>query len=648
MLKIRKLSRKIFKVPSVFVILFTCISVASFSAHSAEILNVAIVSRTVFYAPLWIALNQGYLEEENIRAKIDVFDNAEKLNAALLSGQSQISISTPESVILNAYTGGPLRIIAGNAKRLPHFIIAKPEIKRLDQLKGANVGVLSIHEGTTYLVKEIVKSAGLHPDDVKISAVGGAPSRWKLLREGKIDMGLQPFPLSYEAEALGYSNLGAVSTYIPDWQFTSVNVDDRWARTHEQTVVAFLRALKRGQDYMDAHPDIAADIAATELQTSKTLAARALSDTSRLSILDANLNISRPGLQRVFASLKDTTQLPDDASLDFDRILDLRFLRQSQEIAVKDLGSFFVGGEQKVITGLPTREVRYAAAAPPLKLDPNGTYQTGQVYVEFTRLMRPRARMPVLFLNGGTLTGAMWKTTPDGRPGWESFFLHEGYDTYLTDGVGKGRASWSQYPEIFPVAPIFRPNEETWSLLRIGPHYANDQKESKAFDGVKFPVDHFEDLAKEGVPRFAGLDDVELKSYEALIDRVCPCAIIAQSSGAYFALLLAERHPDLIKAVAAVELTAAPPVDARDFSVLKKVPQLLLWGDNQQEFASWRRIRTNVDAYADAVKKDGGNLQVIDLPSVGIRGNTHQMMMDKNSDQIAGMISDWLDKLTKQ
>jgi pimeloyl-ACP methyl ester carboxylesterase len=292
---------------------------------------------------------------------------------------------------------------------------------------------------------------------------------------------------------------------------------------------------------------------------------------------------------------------------------------------------------------MATSEIKYAKDAPPLKLDPNGTYETGQVYVQFIRLAHARSRWPMLFLNGGTGTGAMWETTPDGRPGWQSFFLHDGYDTFLTDGVGKGRASWSRYPEIFKVQPAFRPNEETWTLFRMGTHYDRDPARREAFPAVQFPVASFDQFAKAGVPRFPGQDPIELKAYEQLLSRICPCVIVAQSSGAYFAMQLAAKHPDLVKAIVSVELTAAPPLETIDVAALKKVPQLLLWGDNQQQSGTWRKIRANVDRYVSDYARQGGRIDVIDLPAHGIVGNTHQMMMDRNSDQLAGIVADWLD-----
>ena len=70
--------------------------------------------------------------------------------------------------------------------------------------------MLSLNEGTTYLVHRLAGAIGLKPGDYEVIAVGGAPTRWKLLQEGKIDAGLQPFPLSYEAEAAGFTNFGPI------------------------------------------------------------------------------------------------------------------------------------------------------------------------------------------------------------------------------------------------------------------------------------------------------------------------------------------------------------------------------------------------------------------------------------------------------
>lgn len=299
-------------------------------ATAADVVHVANVSRTLFSMPLWIAMRQGYMKAEGIEATSSILDNAEKINAALRSGEMHISMGTPEAVLVDAYKGGTLRMIAGNTRKLPHFIITRPHIKTLQDLKGAHFGILSEKEGSTYVVQDIMKSLGFTPADYRMTAVGGAPTRWRLMKEGKIDAGLQPFPLSYEAEAAGYTNLGSVIPFVPEWQFTTVNADLGWVDKNRPLVVRFLRALQKGRDFMTSNPEETAKAAAEELRTNVPLAARALAETEKLDILDKNLALSEPGLRKVFETLQRSGDIDAKATFDIARFSNLGMWKESR------------------------------------------------------------------------------------------------------------------------------------------------------------------------------------------------------------------------------------------------------------------------------------------------------------------------------
>ncbi len=319
-------------------------------------------------------------------------------------------------------------------------------------------------------------------------------------------------------------------------------------------------------------------------------------------------------------------------------------MTERPDLRVRDIGSFFVGGAQMQMSGRPVGTVQYAQGAAPVSVDPNGTYISGQVYVQYV-LLANSSRLPILFLNGGTFTGAMWETTPDGRPGWQRLFLDKGYSSYLTDAVGKGRASYAPFPEIFAAPPVFRPLEETWKLLRIGPRYTPDPAARETFPGVQFPIDHFDAFARQGVPRFPGQDSVELAAYDDLLDRIGRCIVVAQSSGGYFATLLASKRPRDIAAIVTVELTAVPDTATAGMAALAAVPQLILWGDNIPTSPMWMSNKETVRRYADAVNSRGGRVDILDLPARGVAGNSHQMMMDCNNDVLADLVAAWLDDL---
>ena len=97
-----------------------------------------------------------------------------------------------------------------------------------------------------------------------------------------------------------------------------------------------------------------------------------------------------------------------------------------------------------------------------------------------------------------------------------------------------------------------------------------------------------------------------------------------------------------MKALVAVEPTLGG--DKAKAASVKGTPILVVIGDNAKEHPRWKNIRQNSVNYAEAFKAAGGSLDLVDLPDAGIKGNSHMMMMDKNSDQIAGLIQDWLVK----
>jgi ABC-type nitrate/sulfonate/bicarbonate transport system substrate-binding protein len=293
-------------------------------------LNLATVSRTVFFLPAWMAEKEGFFKAEGLDVTMKVYDGSDPIFQDLRSGAQQIAIASTESVIAAAYKDGSVKLVAGNSQRPPHFIIAQPEIKSLADLKGKLMGVVSMHEGTTFFVPDIVKKAGLNAGDIRVEAAGSSPTRARLLRERKIDAGMQPYPLSYEADAAGFTNLGPVADIVPDYQFTAVMVDDIWARANRPVLAGFLRALRNGTAYMFAHPDEAAEVGATELRTTAAFARRAVEDTARMDIMPKDLSLTDASLRRVFQNVKADGLVGGDATYDRAKFVDDSYLQDSR------------------------------------------------------------------------------------------------------------------------------------------------------------------------------------------------------------------------------------------------------------------------------------------------------------------------------
>jgi hypothetical protein len=81
-----------------------------------------------------------------------------------------------------------------------------------------------------------------------------------------------------------------------------------------------------------------------------------------------------------------------------------------------------------------------------------------------------------------------------------------------------------------------------------------------------------------------------------------------------------------------------------DVKPLKSVPHLIVWGDNLEGYDRWLEIQRNVNTYEDALRRQGGVADHVDLPKAGIKGNSHMMMMDRNSDRVAALVQTWIEK----
>jgi pimeloyl-ACP methyl ester carboxylesterase len=316
----------------------------------------------------------------------------------------------------------------------------------------------------------------------------------------------------------------------------------------------------------------------------------------------------------------------------------------AEPIALRDMGSFHVGGRLVEISGKPVKEITFTAGGVPAKVDPNGTYQVEQMYVQYFLPANETGAYPLLLWHGGGLTGVTYETTPDGREGWLNYFLRKGWSVYNSDAVERGRAGWAQYPDIFKGEPVFLTTSNPFERFRIGAgpgSYDPDPAKRKLMPGSQFPNEGYENFVKQNVPRWTTTDDAIIAAYIAEIDRVGPCIILFHSQAGTFGFKVAQARPDKVKALIAVE--PAGVGDPARVDALKNIPTLFIYGDYIEQDSRWPKIRATGVAFADSIKAAGGTADVVDLPKVGIKGNSHMMMMDKNNAEIAALIQNWLE-----
>lgn len=305
---------------------------------------------------------------------------------------------------------------------------------------------------------------------------------------------------------------------------------------------------------------------------------------------------------------------------------------------LQDEGSFFVGGE--VVT------TQFTGAE-------TGSYVRKQMYVHYRVPVEKKHPWPIVLVHGGGLTGATYETTPDGREGWDTYFVRKGFTVYVVDEPGRGRAGFD--PEsinrgraeanIALVPSIRRFTQElAWTFFRIGPTYPTP------YPNTKFPIAAAQELSAQGVPyaesTFQGGGPATAPpALAALLDRIGPAIVISHSLGGPHTDQLVGLRPQLLKGVInleAVQLAVSDQIVA----AYANFPSLELFGDNVlgNPVGTGQARYDARSALVQRINAAGGDAEVVLLADKGFIGNTHMLMQETNNLKIADWLIRWIDK----
>ncbi len=138
---------------------------------------------------------------------------------------------------------------------------------------------------------------------------------------------------------------------------------------------------------------------------------------------------------------------------------------------IEEQGSFFVGGQ--TLFTLTANDTSAVSSRNP------GTSTINQSYVQFQIPASNKYKLPIILYHGGGHHGKAFESTPDGREGWATYFLRQGFAVYLVDGVNRGRSGYDMIDlalvrqGVEPITSIPQMNRYTyelaWTQFRIGP-----------------------------------------------------------------------------------------------------------------------------------------------------------------------------------
>ena len=326
--------------------------------------------------------------------------------------------------------------------------------------------------------------------------------------------------------------------------------------------------------------------------------------------------------------------------------------QNSEVIQIEEQGSFTVGGT--VIENQGTFD--------PYNQTPEGqTFHGDHAYV-FYQVPADARKYPLVMWHGLGQFSKTWETTPDGREGYQNIFLRRRFPVYVIDQPRRGDAGRSTVPAT--IDPV--PDEQGWfGTFRIGiwPDY---------FDGVQFSRDSaaLEQYFRSMTPNIGAIDvNLNAEAVSALFDKIGSGILVTHSHSGGMGWLTTVKNRN-VKGIVCYEpgsgflfpvgevpeplpsaggLLEAFGIPMEDFKQLTKIPIVIYYGDNIPKEPhpnpgqdGWRVRLEMARLWRDTVNKYGGDVTVVHLPEIGIKGNTHFPFSDLNNVEVADLMSEWL------
>jgi pimeloyl-ACP methyl ester carboxylesterase len=328
------------------------------------------------------------------------------------------------------------------------------------------------------------------------------------------------------------------------------------------------------------------------------------------------------------------------------------------------------------------------------------SHVVNQMYVEFRIPAAQTHPYPIVMVHGGTRSGTTYTGTPDGREGWAQYFVRRGYAVYVIDQPGRGRSGYAsaQYgPSKVADMESGQRRYLSQEKYKLWPQaHLHTQ-----WPGSGAPDDSVSLQMVSGyVPEIADFTKQQLLNRDALValfDKIGPAILLVHSQAGAFAWPVADARPHLVKAIVGVEPNGPPFyevnfVGAPDYfkqgklalpyglsavplayePAVKDASELAIFQEDKADgpdlVRCWLQksparqlpnlqkmpivVVTSEASYhapydhctVKYLAQAGVKATHIRLAELGIRGNSHVMMNEKNNKEIAAVIAKWLDQ----
>ncbi|MGE5060299.1 MAG: ABC transporter substrate-binding protein [Betaproteobacteria bacterium] len=217
----------------------------------AEPLVVGYSSVTSVFLPFWIGNEAGFYKKEGLDVQLIYIASSTTMAQAMFAREVAISTVNSGSVVSSGLQNGDLVLMGAVMNMAAFYIMARPEISGVQDLKGKRIGVTRLGSSSDFAIREYLKKNQLQTGrDVNIMQAGGMPELAAALNSGSISAAPLSAPSSYVAEQRGnrvIANLAHEGIYFVIAGLTTTR---RFLREQRRDAKAFLRAFGRATHFM--------------------------------------------------------------------------------------------------------------------------------------------------------------------------------------------------------------------------------------------------------------------------------------------------------------------------------------------------------------------------------------------------------------
>jgi NitT/TauT family transport system substrate-binding protein len=223
-------------------------------SHAADKVIISYSSRSYAFLPAQVAAARGFFKDEGLEPLL-IQMRSQVTVPALMSGEVHYTLSFG-NIIGGAMQGMPFKLLAVLTDKPLHSLVARPEVKTINDLRGKRIGSQRIGGSDQLAAEAILQAKGLNLKDVQFVTLGGdEPIRVEILKKGLVDAicTVPPGPVRLARE--GYNVLGGPKDLKIGSPISSVAVTDSRLKAHREETKKVLRSVLRGLRFMHEHRD---------------------------------------------------------------------------------------------------------------------------------------------------------------------------------------------------------------------------------------------------------------------------------------------------------------------------------------------------------------------------------------------------------